>query len=66
MLEQKSICKALVMIRKLIWIIDDGYHNKDIGNLIHISNELYGKLTEKNKKKFDAWLERKTKEIQGE
>lgn len=42
--------------------IDDGYHNKDIANLINISNELYLKLTKANQVKFQRWHQKKSGE----
>ena len=60
-MEQKEIAKRLIEIRDIMDFIDDGYHNKDIGNLIKLSNELYSKLTPANQVKFQKWLEKKTK-----
>lgn len=39
--------------------IDDGYHNKDITNLIKISNELFSKLNPINQKKCEKWFDKK-------
>lgn len=49
---QKEIAKRLIELRDIMDFIDDGYHNKDIANLINISNELYLKLTKANQVKF--------------
>ena len=38
---QKEIAKRLIEVRDLIDYLDDGYHSKDVDNLIKISNELY-------------------------
>ena len=54
---QKEIGKNLIMIRKLMDFFDDGYHLKEVGELIIMSNELFEKLTETNKEKFKIWLE---------
>lgn len=56
---EKEIAKILIEIRDIIDFIDDGYHNKDIGNLIKISNELFLSLSPINQKKFQEWLEKK-------
>ena len=65
-MEQKEIAKRLIEIRDLMDFIDDGYHNKDIANLITISNELYLKLTLANQIKFQKWLEKKSKKLEEE
>lgn len=65
-MKQKEIIKALILISKLIWLYDDGYHNKEIQNLVKMSNDLYVKLPLKIREKFSIWLERKEKEISGE
>ena len=49
---EKEIAKRLIEIRDIIDFIDDGYHNKDIDNLIKISNELFLRLSPYNQKKF--------------
>lgn len=59
---EKEIAKRLIEIRDIIDFIDDGYHNKDIGNLIKISNELFLRLSPNNQKKFQEWLEKKERE----
>ena len=61
-MEQKEIAKRLIEIRDIMDFIDDGYHNKDIQNLIKISNELYSKLTSANRDKFQTWLKKKSEE----
>ena len=61
-MEQKEIAKRLIEIRDIMDFIDDGYHNKDITNLIKISNELYSKLTLANQAKFQTWLKKKSEE----
>lgn len=56
---EKEIAKRLIEIRDIIDFIDDGCHNKDIDNLIKISNELFLRLSPYNQKKFQEWLEKK-------
>lgn len=65
-MKQKEIAKRLIEIRDIMDFIDDGYHNKDIANLIKISNELYSKLTLANQIKFQKWLEKKSKKLEKE
>lgn len=56
---EKEIIKRLIEIRDIIDFIDDGYHNRDIHNLIKVSNELFLKLSPVNQKNFQVWLEKK-------
>ena len=44
--------------------IDDGYHSKDIQNLVKISNELFSKLNSTNQTKMQEWFDKKMKEAQ--
>lgn len=56
---EKEIAKRLIEIRDIIDFMDDGYHKKDINNLIKISNELFLRLSPYNQKKFQEWLKKK-------
>ena len=56
---QKEIAIKLIEVRDLIDYLDDGYHSKDVGNLIKISNELYSKLIPDNQEKFRIWLKKR-------
>ena len=60
---EKEIAKRLIEIYDIIDFIDDGYHNKDIVNLIKLSNELFSKLSPINQKKFQEYIEKKMKEL---
>ena len=61
---QKEIAKRIMEIHDIMDFIDDGYHNKDIQNLVKISNELFSKLNPTNQKKMQEWFDKKMKEAQ--
>ena len=61
-LKQDEICKALIQLVNLRYLIDDGYHNKELGELIKVSNTLFEELSDANKIKFQIWLDKKMKE----
>ena len=61
---QKEIAKRIMEIHDIMDFIDDGYHNKDIHNLVKISNELFSKLNPTNQKKMQEWFDKKMKEAQ--
>ena len=58
-MEQKEIAKRIIYVHDIMDFIDDGYHNKDIANLIKISNELFSKLSPINQKKCQEWFNKK-------
>ena len=62
-LKQEEIGKALIQLVNVRYLIDDGYHNKELGELIKVSNTLFEELSDANKKvKFQIWLDKKMKE----
>lgn len=61
---QKEIAKRIMEIHDIMDFIDDGYHNKDIHNLVKISNELFSKLNPTNQKKMQEWFDKKMEEAQ--
>ena len=61
---QKEITKRIMEIHDIMDFIDDGYHNKDIHNLVKISNELFSKLNSTNQKKMQEWFDKKMEEDQ--
>ena len=61
-LKQDEICKALIQLVNLRYLIDDGYHNKELGELIKVSNTLFEELSDANKIKSQIWLDKKMKE----
>ena len=61
-LKQEEIGKALIQLVNVRYLIDDGYHNKELGELIKIGNTLFEELIDANKIKFQIWLDKKMKE----
>ena len=61
-LKQEEIGKALIQLVNTRYLIDDGYHNKELGDLIKVSNVLFNELNEANKERFQIWLDKKMKE----
>ena len=58
-LKQEEIGKALIQLVNIRYLIDDGYHNKELGDLIKVSNVLFNELNDANKKRFQVWLDKK-------
>ena len=61
-LKQEEIGKVLIQLVNVRYLIDDGYHNKELGELIKIGNTLFEELSDANKIKFQIWLDKKMKE----
>ena len=61
-LKQEEIGKALIQLVNVRYLIDDGYHNKELGELIKVSNTLFEELSDANKIKFQIWIDKKMKE----
>ena len=61
-LKQEEIGKALIQLVNVRYLIDDGYHNKELGELIKVGNTLFEELSDENKIKFQIWLDKKMKE----
>ena len=61
-LKQEEIGKALIQLFNIRYLIDDGYHNKELGDLIKVSNVLFNELNDANKERFQIWLDKKMKE----
>ena len=61
-LKQEEIGKALIQLLNVRSLIDDGYHNKEIGDLIKVSNTLFKELNDANKEKFQIWYDKKMEE----
>ena len=61
-LKQEEILKALIQLVNVRYLIDDGYHNKELVELIKVSNTLFEELSDANKIKFQIWLDKKMKE----
>lgn len=61
-LKQEEIGKALIQLFNVRSLIDDGYHNKEIRDLIKVSNILFKELNDANKEKFQIWYDKKMEE----
>ena len=61
-LKQEEIGKALIQLVNTRYLIDDGYHNKELGDLIKVGNVLFNELNDANKERFQIWLGKKMKE----
>ena len=61
-LKQKEIEKALIQLVNIRYLIDDGYHNKELCELIKVGNTLFEELSDENKIVFQIWLDKKMKE----
>ena len=61
-MKQKEIAEALIHLLKVRYLIDDGYHNKELWELIKVSNTLFEELSDANKIKFQIWLDKKMNE----
>lgn len=61
-LKQEEVAKALIHLVNVRYLIDDGYHSNELGNLIKVSNTLFDELNDVNKEKFQRWLEKKMNE----
>ena len=60
-LKQEEIGKALIQLVNIRYLIDDGYHNKELGDLIKVGNVLFNELNDANKERFQIWLDKKMK-----
>ena len=61
-LKQEEILKSLIQLVNIRYLIDDGYHNKELCELIKVSNTLFEELSDVNKITFQMWLDKKMKE----
>ena len=65
-LKQEEIGKALIQLVNVRYLIDDGYHNKELGDIFKVSNTLFNELNDVNKEKFQRWLDKKMEEYDSE
>lgn len=61
-MKQEEIAKSLIQLVNVRYLIDDGYHNRELCELVRVSNTLFHELNDANKQKFQIWLEKKMKE----
>ena len=60
-LKQEDLAKALIQLVNVRYLIDDGYHNNELVNLVKVSDTLFNELNDVNKRKFQIWLDKKMK-----
>lgn len=65
-LKQEEIGNALIQLVNIRYLIDDGYHNKELCDLIKVGDTLFNELNDVNKEKFQIWLKKKMKEKDSE
>ena len=57
-LKQEELGKALIQLVNVRYLIDDGYHNNELVNLVEVGNVLFNELNDANKIKFQVWLKK--------
>lgn len=62
-LKQVEIAEALIQLVNVRYLIDDGFHENELVNLIKVSNTLFDDLNNANKAKFQLWLTKKKMEL---
>lgn len=60
-LKQEDLAKALIQLVNVRYLIDDGYHNNELVNLVKVGDTLFNELIDVNKRKFQIWLAKKMK-----
>lgn len=58
-LKQEEIAEALIQLVNVRYLIDDGFHENELVNLVKVSNTLFDELNNANKAKFQMWLTKK-------
>lgn len=61
-LKQGEIAEALIQLVNVRYLIDDGFHENELVNLVKVSNTLFDELNDANKAKFQLWLTKKMEE----
>ena len=62
----KELVTAILAIQKAQDLIDDGYHNCEIFDLVNIKNRLFAQLPEKVQKSYMDWYSAKISKECGE
>lgn len=62
MVTEQNLIKGIFAIQKAIDEIDDGYHLKEIGNLIKVSNSLFYQLSNETQIKLQNYYDKKMAE----
>ena len=65
-LKHEELAKALIQLFNVRYLIDDGYHNNELANLIKVSNTLFNELSDDNKRNLQIWLYKKMNEEDSE
>lgn len=65
-LKQEELGKALIQLINVRYLIDDGYHNNELVNLVEVGNALFNELNDANKIKFQVWLKKRMDEEDSE
>lgn len=60
-LKQEDLAKALIQLVNVRYLIDDGYHNNELVNLVKVGDTLFNELNDVNKRNFQIWLDKKMK-----
>ena len=66
MVTTKELVTAIMAIQKAQDLIDDGYHNREIFDLVDIKNRLFAELPEETQKAYTAWYTDKVAKECGE
>ena len=61
-LKKEEITEALIQLVNVRYLIDDGFHENELVNLVKVSNTLFDELNDVNKAKFQLWLTKKMEE----
>lgn len=51
----KELVTAILAIQKAQDLIDDGYHNREIFDLVAVKNRLFAQLPEETQKAYTDW-----------
>lgn len=62
----KELVTAILAIQKAQDLIDDGYHNREIFDLVNIKNRLFAQLPEETQKAYTTWYDNKVAKECGE
>lgn len=58
-LKQGEVAEALIQLVNVRYLIDDGFHENELVNIVKVSNTLFDELDDANKTKFQIWLTKK-------
>lgn len=58
-LKQGEVAEALIQLVNVRYLIDDGFHENELVNIVKVSNTLFDELNDANKAKFQICLTKK-------